>query len=49
MKAEAEVTRSENTFIEHELSDGVVSCYSYGDYSAVSMVNVAVRMVYFTA
>ena len=30
-------------------TNGVVSCYSYGDYSAVSMVNVAVRMVYFTA
>lgn len=29
--------------------NGVVSCYSYGDYSAASMVNVAVRMVYFTA
>lgn len=30
-------------------TNGVVSCYSYGDYSAASMVNVAVRMVYFTA
>ena len=30
-------------------TNGVVSCYSYGDYTAVSMVNVAIRMVYLTA
>lgn len=30
-------------------TNGVVSCYSYGNYSDASMVNIAVRMVYFTA
>lgn len=30
-------------------TNGVVSCYAYGDYTAISMVNIAVRMVYFTA